>query len=227
MINRMLVIVFSIGSESGLVSLTANCILKVGFTMIDRRKLMTDIYMYYPKSSDNSDNIKSKQLLRHERIDHKGLFVNQNLFHDMKAVFKEYAVVDWTDEYACCYEIKILLHENQNILDDDRKLLEVLGGTRYDLRIFISVLEPYYYIFLEETTYIEAEDQWLFSTIKFPRQDMAKIIRNIDNCLLLKGYKKLSENDVIIVVPQIETDLKKLNEVIIFDCLFTDMVNLS
>jgi len=181
--------------------------------MIEKEKLLTDIY---------------KRLLRERKISQKGLLEDQKIiFQDMVATVKEYAVVDWTDEDACCYEFKILLHKNQNILDDDRTLIEVLGGVRYDLRVFISVLEPYYYMFLEETRYREADNQWLFRTIKLSKQDVAKVIKEVDNCLLSKGYRKLSENDVKMVVPQIETELRELNEANIFDCLFTDVVNLS
>ena len=180
--------------------------------MIEKEKLLTDIY---------------KRLLRERKISQKGLLEDQKIFQDMVATVKEYAVVDWTDEDACCYEFKILLHKNQNILDDDRTLIEVLGGVRYDLRVFISVLEPYYYMFLEETRYREADNQWLFRTIKLSKQDVTKVIKEVDNCLLSKGYRKLSENDVKMVVPQIETELRELNEANIFDCLFTDVVNLS
>ena len=58
--------------------------------MIEKEKLLTDIY---------------KRLLRERKISQKGLLEDQKIFQDMVATVKEYAVVDWTDEDACCYVI--------------------------------------------------------------------------------------------------------------------------
>jgi len=192
------------------------------------KKILTDTYKYYSVDLDKDDiSKKSKQLLRQRKIGQKGLFKDQKIFREIVRNIKEYSVIDWTDETACCYEFKILLHKGQDILDDDKGLIKALGGVRNDLRVFISVLEPYYYLFVEETKYVENNDQWLFRTIKLPAQEAVKIIKEVEDCLLLKGYQRLLDDDVETVVPDIETELSELTKATVFDCLFTDVVSLS
>ena len=194
--------------------------------MIDERKLLEDIYKYYSIDSNDNVCINSKHCLRQAKINKKGLFKEQKIFQEIIGSLNEYTIIDWTDENACCYEIKILLHKNQDILDDDKRLINALGGVRRDVRVFISILEPYYYLFLEETKYIEKNEQWLFETIKEPAQEFIEVIRKIDNCLLKSGYKKLQDNDVKVILPGIGTELKELGKATVFDCLFTDVVSL-
>lgn len=193
--------------------------------MVNTKKLLSDIYKYYPSILDDNTKRKSKSILRLCKIEKKSKLselIEREPFHRLS----HYAVIDWTDRDACCYEFKILLHKNQAILDDDTKLIKVLGGTRYDLRVFISVLEPYYYMFVEKTQYNEKTNKWTFETIKNLTKEVRDIKKTINDYLYSKGYTKLLENEVRMIVPDVKTDFKAINEVNVFDCLFTDLVDL-
>lgn len=192
--------------------------------MIDKKKLLEEVYKYYDKYSTDEVTTMSKQYLRQKKIKAKGALKEQKIFTDIIGEIKEYAIVDWNDEDACCYEFKILLHKNQNIMDDDKRLIEKLGGTRNDLRVFISVLEPYYYLFLEETKYYEINNHWTFRTIEVSTPEEGEIVNKIDACLLQRGYEKLTSKDVKIIIPDIETELLYIGEVKVFNCLFTDLL---
>lgn len=166
-----------------------------------------------------------KDNLRQKKISNKMIYKNE-ILKNIINIAKEYVVVDWTDNESCCYEFKILLHKNTDILDDDKKLMKYLEGERNDLRIFISVLEPYYYMFIEKTTYSEATDKWIFSIVKAYNKDYAELLKKINGFLSKNGYGKLFEIDVLMPVPNIETEYKEINKVNVFDCLFTDLVNI-
>lgn len=194
--------------------------------MANKEKLLRDVYKYFSVCSADEDIAQEKQRLRQEKIDKKGVLIEQKLFRDILACTKDYAVVDWTDKDACCYELKILLHKNQEILDDDTILMKVLGGIRRDLRVFISVLEPYYYSFVEETKYIEKTNQWSFKKIEMRTKRTDDVIIILHNCLAQNGYEELLDSDVKTVVADIETELSELTKTTIFDCLFTDVVSL-
>ncbi|MDD3404167.1 MAG: hypothetical protein PHQ72_12560 [Hespellia sp.] len=186
--------------------------------------ILKTIYNYYPKISESTD--EDKTLHRQKKISNKKGKNNKKLY-GLRQIAEGYEVVDWTDDESCCYEYKILLHENVSIMDDDKVLIENLDGTRRDLRIFISVLEPYYYMFLEKTEYLKAEERWNFSTITMSRKKDARVIGKIDEYLSKNKYKKLTSNVVRTLVPDIETQYKECGEVIVFDCLFTDLVDIE
>lgn len=150
-----------------------------------------------------------------------------SLQHDIENLSKDYVLVDWTDNESCCYEFKILLHKNQEILDDDTILVKTLNGERSDLRIFVSILEPCYYMFIERTKYTDANDKWKFDTVKCLNQEITKLLKDIESYFCKKGYRKFFDDEVKEKVPDIETELKEVNEVIVFDCLFTDLVKLD
>lgn len=192
--------------------------------MIKKEKLLEDIYKHYPNCLHT--DLNNKSFFLQQKIREKGLFKNQKMFLDLKNRFSEYSIIDWTDETACCYEFKILLQPDQDILDDDIFLIQSLNGKRYDLRVFISILEPYYYLFVEETIYLKETNKWLFKTITNYPKETKELIVDLEQYLFSKGYRQLSDNDIKIIVPNVETELKEINKTTVFDCLFTDLVTI-
>lgn len=191
---------------------------------MNKNYLLRNIYHYYPFIYEINDT--SKDNLRIKKINSKLIYKKELLKH-MENLADSYAVVDWTDNESCCYEFKILLHKNIPILDDDKILIKKLHGTRKDLRIFISVLEACYYLFEEKTTYSEAEDKWDFTIINSHSWECQKLIQKINDYLSQNGYMELSDSEVQTLVPDVETHYKEAGKATIFDCLFTDLVNLS
>ena len=182
--------------------------------MGDRNTLLKCIYKYFPPYSifyaNKRIHLQSKDKLFQEIVLKK-----------LSKIFNSYAVVDWTEEESFCYEYKILLHENQPILDDDIELMKALHGERNDLWVFVSILAPYYYVKAEKTQYCEG-DKWLFNNLIISDDKIQKLLIEIDKYFLDMGFSKLSDEDIKIRVPFVATELKSYNEVTVFDCLFTD-----
>ncbi len=195
--------------------------------MFISESIFKEIYKYYPMNSyDSESSILKKNNLRLNKIKNKKDSKQKEILRDIQNIVSGYEVIDWTDDESCCYEYKILLHKDKTILDDDKTLIKSLNGKRYDLRIFISILEPCYYEFIEVTQYLDAEDKWMFRRIKDYDVNLMGIVEKIDNYLFEKGYIRLSDNIAKTVVPGIETELKMLNCASVFDCLFTDLVTI-
>lgn len=150
----------------------------------------------------------------------------EKVLQDFRNIIVGYKIVDWTDKESRCLEYKILLHKNQLLLDDDKELINELGGTRKDLRIFISVIDTYYYMFVEETRYIEALGEWRFQKKEITYDsELQWITKRVDGYLRNLGYKRLFEKDVKMKVTDIEMEYKEPNDINVFDCLFTDLYN--
>lgn len=192
--------------------------------MIEKENIFKYIYKYY-SAYCNSLNVE-KDIIRRERIINKGLYSPQ-ILKGIRDIFRGYTVVDWTDDESCCFEFKVLLHKNVDILDDDKILIKKLKGERHDLRIFISALAPYFYMFVEKTMYLETDNRWEFSTIEKYDKEREELLIKTNNFLLEKGYYILKNADVLMLVPDIETEYKESGKVNVFDCLFTDLVTIK
>lgn len=188
------------------------------------QSILKNIYKYYPLISEESSIDKVK--MRKDKIGKKMIYKSE-IMKQMIAIAKDYNVVDWTDAETCCYEFKILLHKHTALLDDDKMLIKKLNGARKDLRIFISVLEPYYYMFIEKTSYFESEDKWEFRTEEANTNECKELKEEMKSYLCKNGYIGLSHSDVLIPVPEVETTYKEAGKVIVFDCLFTDLVSIT
>lgn len=191
---------------------------------MNKDSILKDIYKYYSIYLENNIYTTKKESLRQNKINQKDIITGKIFYKDILNIALNYTIIDWTDYNSCCYEYKILLYKNQSILDDDIKLMKALKGVRKDLRIFISILEPYYYMFIEKTKYINKK--WTFEIIKNDDTDN-ELIEKIALYLSNKGYHQLSDKDVTIIVPNIQTDFKELNKANVFDCLFTDLVTIE
>lgn len=192
--------------------------------ILNNRNILEMIYKYYPLAAEESGIEKVK--MRMDKIQKKSIY-KKDLINNVITIARDYEVVDWTDAEACCYEFKILLHKYTPILDDDRILIKKLNGKRNDLRIFISVLEPCYYMFEEKTSYCESEDQWKFRTEESDTDGIRELKEAMKTFLRKSGYAELSHSDVLIPVFGIETLYKEAGQATVFDCLFTDLVNIN
>jgi len=193
-----------------------------------KEDILKSVYQYYPTIYETAN--KNKDRLRMKKINDKK-FHKKNLYKRFKKILKGYTIIDWTDEEACCLEFKVLLHKNIDILDDDILLIEKLNGERNDLHIFISVLEPYYYLLLQKTKYARDTQVWEFFTIKncdeYTNILNKNILNKIDKFMTQKKYYRLTDVEVLMPVPDVETCYKEINMVHVFDCLFTDLVTIS
>lgn len=143
-----------------------------------------------------------------------------------EAIFKQCAVVDWTDENdANCFEYDVLLHLGHPLLDDDVELIEALGGTRTDLRVFISALGDFYFGFVEKTYYDSIQQQWQFQTIAVP-QPFEILFKQMQQGFSGKGFSEIPIAMANSIIPNVETQLKEMGTATIFHCLFSDLITL-
>ncbi len=189
------------------------------------------ISLYFPRDVRFNEynyitSIEYKNLLK-IRGNHLFEKFKNDIEKSIQKVYKEYAVVDWTDiSDSNCYEFKILMHKNQPILDDDIELIRYLRWERLDLRIFISILNKYYYYFFEESTYDINIEQWDFHTITVYNKEMKNATNHLNNIMESKGYQELSTEIVNKRVENVETQYLEKGQVKIFNCLFTDLVTI-
>ena len=120
-----------------------------------------------------------------------------------------------------CYEFEILMHDNQDILDDDVELMKKLNGKRKDLKIFISLLGNYYTLFYNFTFFNEMQNRWDFKIEKIITDD--EKVELIHQKMRAYGFQFLGYPDLDIKFDEIEIECKDKGEVKLFHMLFTEL----
>ena len=199
--------------------------------MNDMEELKKIIYSFYPKNVNYCSNkyeISYEYLQRKKIIWDKFNNIEFKLYikKSLDAIFSRYKVVDWIDqEEPKCFEYRILLHRDQDLLDDDIILISELGGRRVDLYLFISSIGEYYYYFLKETIYNLETNKWSFSTFLCKDDKVNRSIKQLKKFLVSNKYKEISSNIINYTINDVETEFKSIGQATIFDCLFTDLIS--
>lgn len=200
--------------------------------MINLNDILEKVYLYYPKNIafDSFEYQNSKEYLNllKKREDANCDKEHRKYLEDnLKNIFEGYEVADWTElEQYNAYEYRILTHKEQNILDDDVELMKALGYKRYDLFLFISVLERYYYINMNYVGLDLKSDEWTFEIYhKFPH-NLKSEIENLRRFLATESYIEISEEIAKEKIFDIETELKSIGSANVFDCFFTDLITI-
>ena len=165
--------------------------------------------------------------LRKRKIAYENLEYKYCIEDNLRTIFKDYIVFDWTDlKNYNCYEYRILLHKNQPILDDDIKLITMLKNERLDLFIFISILEKYYYVQFNKTIYDLKTNKWIFKILdKYP-ENLKMELDNLKKFFSSEGYIELTESIIKEKVNSVETELDETGESTVFSCIFTDVMKI-
>lgn len=186
--------------------------------------MMNDIFdvinKYISFVTDTTNETIIKEQLRKKAIEKKNCEEKEMFLDRLKIALNGYYVMDWTDNEAYCYEYKILLHKNQDILDDDIELMEVLNYSRFDLFLFISLLAPVYYITLTHTTL--SEDKTVSNIELIDTNSYEDIVSKISCILDEMGYHYMEIEEGKQIISNAQTDLLGSGCVTMFDCLFTD-----
>ncbi len=186
-------------------------------------EVMRYIDEFYPKHSDPLD---IKEEIDEKRIEvgeaNKKKYFNK-LFDGIKKAAQGYHVKDFTDEEFPGLTFIVLLHKGQDILDDDRELIKALGGTRFDLEIYISMIAPYYCLFVNRTDcqIDDGLETWNFS-LDNSCSDL-KVVERIRNYLTKKGLKEIELSNSLILAEDRETFYTELGKTTIYDCLFDNI----
>lgn len=195
-------------------------------------KILNQIYRYYPKNIPfNTEKYQNSneylEQLRKRKIAYENLEYKYCIEDNLRTIFKDYIVFDWTDlKNYNCYEYRILLHKNQPILDDDIKLITMLKNERLDLFIFVSILEKYYYVQFNKTIYDLKTNKWIFKILdKYP-ENLKIELDNLKKFFSSKGYIELTESIIKEKVNSVETELDETGESTVFSCIFTDVMKI-
>lgn len=186
-------------------------------------EVMRYIDEFYPKYSDPLD-IKEKT--DEKRIElgeaNKKKYFNK-LFEGLKETLKGYCVRDYCDDDFPSLSFYILLHKDQDVLDDDRELLKSLGGVQFDLRVHISMISPYFCMFVQKTLYeLDGDNEtWFFSI--YNGMDDEGVIWRVRDYLISLGLKEIKLDDSLVIVDDRETDCTELGKTTIYDCLFDNI----
>lgn len=200
--------------------------------MIDLNAIFEKIYKYYPRGvrfDSECYKLSKEYLLRLSKMEEarNDLLFGAQLTSNLNAIFKGYAVMDWTalDMYNC-YEYRILLHKNQPILDDDTELIRALNNERIDLLLFISVLEKYYFFQTICSKYIPEMNEWKFSILDTPPIGLRGNLNEMNEFFAKDHYESLDIDIAKVKITDVETELKSMGTASVFDCLFTDLISI-
>ncbi|MGE8205302.1 hypothetical protein ACQKP0_12115 [Heyndrickxia sp. NPDC080065] len=181
---------------------------------ISHKKIEKIINLYKENSIVEINNIKKANYSTIQ----KDLILN----HFTKS-FLEYKIIDWTNEENIdCIDFKILMHNNQDILDDDIILIKRLGGTRKDLRVFVSLLDKFYTLFYDYSFINEINNNWTFKR-EYIESSIVQSFEFYKEMEML-GYTFIEDQILNKKIVDVETEVIEKGEVKLFNLLFTDMV---
>jgi hypothetical protein len=125
-----------------------------------------------------------------------------------------------------CYEAELLLHKNLTFSEDYRTMILATGGTtRLVLRLLISVLAPYYHLYIEGLSYDAGSNRYDFRAVI--SKEHAAIVQQAHQIVQARGYNLLERDILERVMPELSTEYHGAGEASIFRCLFGDLVGLT
>lgn len=196
--------------------------------MVSLNEALSIVYKYYPQkvSYNEPEYINSIQFNEQLKVKkrHVASNIGENYEKGLQQLFKNYSVANWTDlGSANCYEYRILVHEKQQILDDDIELMRALNGTRLDLHLFISILENYLFLFACKTTFDFEEQEWYFENANQYNSEILNICNKVTAYFNMIKFKEVTAKIAKKIVPDVETQYAEMGKTSIFNCLFTDL----
>jgi hypothetical protein len=193
---------------------------------MDKTRLLKLIYQYFGSITDDLDTRGKKELIREAKADSKTTEEKDSLVLEISQVLEGYPVLGWVDDESCCYEFIVLLHKNQDILDNDIQLIKELGNTRYDLELFISVLGPYIYSSVYETKHHD-DGSWSFLTLRHYSEEIDSAVKKINEHFKSNGYQIIPYDLACEIIPDIQSKYKDYGGFTVFNGLFTDLYYLK
>ena len=136
-----------------------------------------------------------------------------------------YCVQNFTDlESDWCFGLEILLHKGvRSFLDDDRRLLQRLNGTKRSLFAFVSILAPYFYYYIMEMHWPAGVERPVFSYHRPTKVERQEAVRPLGAELQVHGFKLVPRAAAQEVLPGIKTECLAKGETTVFNCLFSDL----
>lgn len=187
------------------------------------QEVMHYIDTFYPKHSDTPETKKKLDQKRIELGERNKTQYFNGLFQGLKEVAKGYHVRDFTDEEFPGLTFIVLLHKDQDILDSDRELLKALGGTQYNLEIYISMISPYFCMHIEKTTLKETNSAEIWDFTAINNYENCDICKRIRDYLVCKNFEEIKLKDALILADNRDVPYTEEGKTTIYDCLFDDL----
>jgi len=157
---------------------------------------------------------------------------NDHILGEIKEKIKSempgYALRDLTNlVYDPCYIVNVLLHKGKRFGkfsgEGDVKCIKKLGGEMTTFFVFISVLGPYFYQYIETMSIKDANKcEFNYKRIENLNSEQRKLDSLVNNLLCSKGYIRLTK-DVVDRRVDVFTEEREKGESTIFDCLFSGL----
>ncbi len=190
-------------------------------------EMLSFIYSIYPKipwdvpnghEYKNTIEQKKYKLIRALHLNNYGKKIEKLMSG------KEYILINENRSHDFCFKYDILCNRVESILDNDRKLIESLGGMRTDVYLYISKLTNIFTMECEETYLkkIDSREQWTFKKTIFSG-NAKEIFDTIYFFLVSRGMKFADIPELERVVPDIETEYTSKGETTVFNLLFTPL----
>ena len=190
-------------------------------------ELVALIKQYYPSGVSFDDplyqsSIEYKRLREKQQAMIKDVAYLEFIEKNLKKIFSPYAVINWTylEEYPDV-EYHILLHKNQDIMDDDICLLEKLNWERRDFFLYISIIGKYYFYFIKKMKLVR--EKYHFSFDQLHNIEEKARVKSLEKLFSNEGYTFIDKNTANYIIENIETELSPMGTTTIFKCLFNDL----
>lgn len=190
-----------------------------------QQELLKFIYSVYPKKTWESFNMRDyRKSEEHKRYRYLRSLRMNNFSKKIERLMKKEGniLVNQNRSYDYCFEYYILCNHIKDLMDDDRLLLQSIGGKRTDVYLYISKLTNIFTMECSETTLntTDTYDEWTFRNVPFygnPKEVFDILYRFLSN----NGLIFIDVSELNYIVPDIATELTGLGETTLFDLLFT------
>lgn len=187
-------------------------------------KALKCAYEYWPVIGAPAEQTALLAEKRKEKVREGVKLWRAKLFAMIGNALPSFELIDRSDDEgdSCCVWYSLLLHENHPLMDDDEDLLNSLGGIRYDLNIYCSMLAPFYFIECVRTRLESLQDgeRWDFARVPNSIPHVEQIVSKI---LQGEGFIKLTRRIVTYPVPDLQMPFTDPSDAILFGGLFEDL----
>ena len=170
-----------------------------------REEIYRMIRSYYQNEiSDDKDEFyftPQYRALKRKRHEAKTFDLSWSSFKNIiHKKYPSFVLNDFSDlnEDAGWY-LKIFLHKNILVFEDDRKMLDIAGKKLRTMNVFVSILGPYYFHYVAEMEWKDREqDQFNFFSVyedEYGEPELS-VAKTINDYWIKRGYNKMKKEDL-------------------------------
>lgn len=148
----------------------------------------------------------------------------------LREALKKHTVYNWTDDftYSKCHSYEILLQKiplpRPESLEAEQRLIRMMEGEKYSVLLKLSVVAPYYAVFLLRRT-LGPHAEIVESVVSPQTPSQIDLLQRVRNFAVGNGYTELEGTYLSEPVPGVALELAGEGKVLIYNCLFEDQDN--